>query len=135
MSQINLKVVTPERLVFEDIVDMVTVPAPDGPLGILPHHISLMSKVSPGELQIKKGGKENFLAVGEGIVQVAGSEVIVMTDLAKTHEEIDEAAVEEAKKRAQEALTQILSDEEYATTLAALDKSLAQLKVKRRRGP
>lgn len=132
-DQLHLRIVTPERQVLDTMVDEVSVPAPDGPLGILPHHTRLMSKISPGELKITKGSKEDFLAVGDGIVEVAQGEVIVMTDLAKAEHEIDEREVEEARKRAQEALSQTLSGEEYATTLAALEKSLAQLRLKRRR--
>lgn len=131
-DMVKLKVVTPEKEVYQDEVDMVTVPAPGGPLGILPHHIPLMSKVSPGELLIKKGPKIEYLAVGEGVLEVNDGVAIVMTDLAKTHTEIDEKIVEEARKRAQEALSKMLSDEEYAATFAALEKSTAQLRVKRR---
>lgn len=132
VDQVQLKIVTPEREVFKDTCDMVTIPAPGGAIGILPHHARLMSKVSPGELKIKKGSKEDYLAVGEGFVEVENDSVTIMTDLAKSEHEIDEKLVEEAKQRAQEALAKVVSDEEYATTLSALEKSLAQLKVKRR---
>ncbi len=131
-DQLHLKIVTPEKEVLDTLVDQVSVPAPDGELGILPHHTRLMSKISPGELKITKGKSEQFLAVGDGIVEVAHGEVVIMTDLAKAEHEIDEKQVEEARKRAQEALSQTLSGEEYATTLAALEKSLAQLRLKRR---
>ena len=132
-DQVHLKIITPEKQVFEGEGDMVTVPAPQGPVGILPHHAHLMSKVIPGELIITKGSKRDYLAVGEGMVEVANGQVTITTDLAKSHEEIDEKIVEEARIRAQEALTQTLSDEEYATTFASLQKALAQLHVKRRR--
>lgn len=132
VTQIQLKILTPEKEIYCDFVDCVTVPAPGGPLGILPHHTNLMSKVSSGELIIKKGSSTEFLAVGDGFLQVIDKEALVLTDLAKTHSEIDEKLAEEARIRAQEALAKTLSDEEYATTLAALEKSLAQLRVKRR---
>lgn len=104
----------------------------EGEIGILPHHTNLMAKLSPGELVIKRGPKVESMAVGDGFLQVADNTLTVMTDLATYAQDIDERAVEEAKKRAEQALSQTLSDEEYAETLANLEKSLAQLKVKRR---
>lgn len=132
MSQLNLKIVTPEKLIFEGLVDQVNVSTQDGELGILPNHASLMAKIKPGELRVKKSGKTDVLAVGEGFLQVSNNTLTIMADLAQDVSDIDERAVEEAKKRAEQALSQKLSDEEYADTLAVLEKSLAQLRVKRR---
>lgn len=128
----HLKIVTPERLILDEEVSQVNVSTQDGQIGILPHHANLMAKVVPGELIIKRGGKVDSMAIGGGFLQVADNIVTVMTDLATYATDIDERAVEEAKKRAEAALTQTLSDEEYAETLANLEKSLAQLRVKRR---
>ncbi len=132
MAELQLKVVTPEKEIFSDTVDQVNVSTADGEIGILPHHTNLMAKVVPGELRIKKGAKVDVLAVGEGFLQVTDNVLTVMTDMAIGEEAINEKAVEEAKKRAELALEQKLSDEEYAETMAALEKSLAQLRVKRR---
>lgn len=128
---LHLKIVTPEKEIFNEEVDMVTVPTSEGEIGILPHHENLMAQVIPGALKIKKGNDEKHLATGAGLLQMADNTLIIATDLAIKAEEIDEKAVEEAKKRAEAALEQTLSDEEYAATLATLEKSLAQLKVKR----
>lgn len=127
-----LKIVTPEKLIFEGEVDQVNISTMDGELGILPHHTNLMARLKPGELVIKKSGKVDSMAIGDGFLQVSDNILTVMTDLAQEPSQIDEKAVEEARKRAQAALEQTLSDEEYAETLANLEKSLAQLKVKRR---
>ena len=132
MAQMQLKIVTPEKEIFSELVDMVTVPSADGELGILPHHVALMAKVVPGELRIHKGGRTQYLAVGEGFMQIANNTLTVLTDLAQDSSDIDERAVLDAKKRAELALEQKLSNEEYADTLAILEKSLAQLKVRRR---
>lgn len=131
MDRLQLKIVTPEKTAFEGEVSEVLLPSSEGELGILPHHANLMAKIVPGELKMKEGEKWENLAVGEGFLQMAGNTLTVMTDLATYAEDIDERAVEEAKERAEAALEQTLSDEEYADTLAALEKSLAQLKVKR----
>lgn len=132
MSQLHLKIVTPEEVYIDEQVDMVTLTSADGELGILPHHTNLMAKLEPGELRIKKGGKTEILATGDGFIQVADNTLTILTDLAENLEEIDEKAVEDARKRAEAALEQKLSNEEYAETLAVLEKSLAQLRVKRR---
>lgn len=129
---LNLKIVTPEKLIFEGLVDQVNVSTSDGEIGILPNHASLMAKIKPGELRVKKSGKTDVMAVGEGFLQVSNNTLTIMADLAQDVSDIDERAVEEAKKRAEQALSQKLSDEEYADTLAVLEKSLAQLRVKRR---
>lgn len=129
---LHLKVVTPEKLLVDEEVSQVNVSTDKGQLGILPHHINLMAKLVPGELIIKKGGKVDSLATGDGFIQVANNTLTVMTDLATYAQDLDEKALEEAKKRAEQALEQTLSDEEYAETLANLEKSLAQLRVKRR---
>lgn len=132
MSQLHLKIVTPEKLLFDEEVSQVNVSTEQGILGILPNHANLMAKLEPGELVIKKGGKVDTLAIGDGFLQIANNTLTVMTDLAVNEADIDERVVEEAKKRAEQALSQTLSDEEYAETLASLEKSLAQLRIKRR---
>lgn len=132
MVQLHLKIVTPEKSIYDDSVDMVTLPSSEGELGILPHHTNLMARLSPGELRIRKGNQVSVMAIGDGFIQVSDNTLSIMTDLAAHAEDIDEKAVEEAKKRAQIALEEKLSDEEYAETLATLEKSLAQLKVRRR---
>lgn len=129
---LQLKIVTPEKEIYSDTVDQVNVSTPDGEIGILPHHANLMSKVSPGELRIKKGSKVDVLAIGDGFLQVQENVLTILADLAIDEADINEKAVEEAKKRAEQALEQKLSDEEYAETLAILEKSLAQLRIKRR---
>lgn len=134
--QLNLKIVTPEKEIFNEAVDKIVVPSKEGELGILPHHINLMASIIPGELKITKNNKTTSLAVGEGLLQVAHDQVSILTDLAVEASDIDEKAAEEARKRAQQALAdKTLSDEEYATTVAILDKSIAQLKIKRRHHP
>ncbi len=132
MSQLHLKIVTPEKLLVDEEVSQVNVSTVSGMIGILPNHANLMAKLAPGELTIKKGGKVETLAIGSGFLQVSDNTLSIMTDLATPESDIDEKAVEEAKKRAEAALEEKLSDEEYAETLANLEKSLAQLRVKRR---
>lgn len=134
MATLHLEIVTPEALVYQADVDGVVVPGVEGELGILPQHVPLMTQVLPGELRIQQGKKELRLAVGEGFVEVLPDRVSILADMAIEEANIDEKAVEEAIARAeQEMKDKALNDEELATVQAALQRSLAQLHVKRRR--
>jgi F-type H+-transporting ATPase subunit epsilon len=131
-ATIKLEIVTPEAKTFSEDVDMVTLTGIDGEMGILPQHMPLMTQLVPGEILVKKGGDNFLLAVGEGFVQVTGEKISILTDMAIRAENIDEAAAEEARKRAEERLAQKLTDEDAAMFQASLMNALAQLKVKRR---
>lgn len=134
MATLRLEIVTPEARTYSDDVDSVVIPGVEGELGILPQHVGLMTQLAPGELRIMKGGQESLLAVGEGFVEVTGEKVSVLTDMAVPESDIDEAAAEEAIRRAEAAMKEEHLDEEgHAAAQAAMLKSLAQLKVKRRR--
>ena len=111
---------------------MVNLPGLEGDMGIFPEHVPLMTQISSGEIGVFKNGEQQFLAVGEGFVEVTGEKVAVLTDMAVKESDIDEQAAEEARKRAESRLQEKLSDEELASVSAALAHSLAQLKVKRR---
>ena len=130
---LRLEIVTPESIVYSEDVEMVTLPCVEGELGILPQHIGLMTRLLPGEITVHKGGRDELLAVGEGLVEVTGKRVAIVTDMAVRADKIDEAAVEEARRRAEARLKEKLSDEELASVNASLARSLAQLHVKRRR--
>ncbi len=131
---LRLSIVTPQATVFSEDVEMVTLPGIDGDMGVYPNHIRLITQVVPGELVISQKGQERLLAVGEGLVEITHDSVSIVTDMAIPAEGIDEAKVEEARRRAAARLEEKISDEEVASINASLAKSLAQLKVKRRRG-
>src|SRR6516162_6504092 len=132
MDTLKLEIVTPDAVVYSDDVEMVTLPGVEGQMGILPHHVPLMTQMVPGEMIVRKSGQDRFLAVGEGFVEITGDHVAILTDLAIAAENIDEAKAEEARQRAQARLRERLSDEEVAHVNAALARSLAEIRVKRR---
>ncbi len=135
MSTLRLEIVTPEAKTFSDDVDSVVIPGAEGEFGVLPQHVALMTEIVPGELRIMKGGEETRLAVGAGFVEVTQESVSVLTDMAVLEQEIDETAAEAAIKRAEDAMkSKHLDEEGHAAVQASLQKSLAQLRVKRRRG-
>jgi len=129
---LRLEIVTPEGMVYSEDVDMVTLEGVEGQMGILPHHTQLMTQIVPGEMIVVKGAREQYLAVGEGLVSVTGDRVAVVTDMAVAAENIDEAKAEEARQRAAARLQEKISDEEVASVNASLIRSLAQLRAKRR---
>ncbi|MFI5183427.1 MAG: ATP synthase F1 subunit epsilon [Vicinamibacteria bacterium] len=130
---LKLDIVTPNGNAFSEDVEMVTLTGAEGEMGILPHHVRLMTQMLPGELVVRQDGRERFLAVGGGIVAVTARRVAILTDMAVAAESIDEAKAEEARLRAEARLQEKLADEEVATINAALARSLVQLRVKRRR--
>ena len=132
-NTLRLEIATPDAMVYSDDVDMVTLPGVEGQMGVLPHHIRLITQLVPGEIIVRKGDRSDSLAVGEGLVEVTGHGVSIVTDMAIAAEKIDEAMVEEARKHAAERLHEKLSSEQVASVNAALARSLAELRVKRRR--
>ena len=129
---LRFQIVTPEETVYAADVEMVTLPAVTGQIGIYPQHVPLMTQMVPGEIIVRKDGRDLFIASGEGLIEIAASRVDVLTDLAVAADRIDEAKAEEARRRAEARLREKLSDEEVATVNASLARSLAQLRVKRR---
>ncbi|HEV2208899.1 MAG TPA: F0F1 ATP synthase subunit epsilon [Verrucomicrobiae bacterium] len=132
---LKLEIVTPDAKVFSEDVEMVTLPGVEGEMGIYPQHVPVLTQIVPGEISVRQNGRDFFLAVGEGFVEITGQRVAIMTDMAIRAENIDEAKAEEARQRAEARLAGQLEDEEGAMVSAALAHSLAQLKVKRRQRP
>jgi F-type H+-transporting ATPase subunit epsilon len=130
---LRLEIVTPQAVVFSEDVHMVTLPAIEGQMGVYPQHVRLITQIVPGEIIVTVGGTEQFLAVGEGLVDISAHRVAIVTDMAIPADQIDEARAEEARARAAARLAEKISDEEIATVNASLARSLAQLQVKRRR--
>ena len=130
---LRLEITTPEEKAYSEDVDFVVLPGSEGELGVYPNHVPLLTTLQPGELRVVKGGKETAMAVGEGFVEITGTAVSVLTDMAMQAPQIDEAAAEKAIERAREAMTKDLGKEEVASVQASLQKALAQLHVKRRK--
>ena len=137
MAKLSVELVTAERrVVAEDDVDMVVAPCAEGDVGILPRHAPLLATLRPGRLRIKKGGGETEMAVTGGFLQVNRDRVIILADAAERAEEIDEQRAEEARRRAETALTEAArggSPAQVAAARLALRRSLVRLNVVRKR--
>ncbi|HUK83213.1 MAG TPA: ATP synthase F1 subunit epsilon [Verrucomicrobiae bacterium] len=128
---LKLEIVTAEGPIFSEDVELVTIPGVAGEFGVYAQHVPLMTQIVPGEIIVRKGGHDTFFVCGSGLIEVTANRVAILTDMAVQTDKIDEAAAEEAVKRAEARLQEKLSDEEVATINASLARSLAQLKVKR----
>src|SRR3954471_18085694 len=131
---LRLEIVTPEARAYSDDVDLVVLPGVEGEMGIYPLHDPMMTQIKPGELVVTKGRETLYLAVGEGFVEITQDHVNVLTDMAIEEQHIDTNLAEEAVKRAEASLKSgDLGGEEVAAVMASLQRSLAQLHVKRRK--
>ena len=139
MSSVRLDIVTAERVVYSEDVEVLIAPGVEGQLGILPHHAPLMTTLQPGELRVRKGGEEFSLAISGGFLEVRPDRIIVLADAAERAEEIDIARAEEAKRRAEERLSHRLAPGlDEARAEVALRRALARIQVvekRRRRKP
>ena len=131
----KLEIVTPESKIYSEDVEMVTLPGSEGEAGIYPNHVPLMTQVQAGEIVVSRDGNEEIVAIGEGFAEVTGEHVAILTDNASNSGDIDEAAAEQAKAKAEQRLQEggdISEDEARALNQAVL-YSQAQIKAKRRK--
>ena len=124
---LKVEIITPEAVTYSDDVDMVTLPGIEGEMGIFPNHVPLLTQVVPGEIVVRKGGEDILLAVGEGFAEITGERVAILTDMAIRSDNIDEAAVEEARRRAEERLKEKVTTDEAAAMIGAYGARLCLL--------
>jgi F-type H+-transporting ATPase subunit epsilon len=130
---LHFALITPDSTVFEGEVDSVSIPTPDGEITVLPHHIPLISIVTPGSILVRIGKEEKLFAVSRGVVEVDGNSLRILADTADRAEELEEAAIEKAKAAAEKLMTEKRHDAEgFAEATALLERELARLQVKRR---
>jgi len=129
MLKIRLEIITAERVVYSEDVDIVVAPGIEGELGILPHHAPLMTMLQPGELRVRKDNEEESIFVSGGFLEVRGDRVVVLADVAERAEEIDIERAEAAKRRAEERIAQYPAHVDHARAEAALLRSMIRLRV------
>jgi F-type H+-transporting ATPase subunit epsilon len=138
MSPVRLDIVTAERMVYSEEVDLVVAPGVEGELGILPHHTPLMTTLQAGEMMVRRGNEEFSLAISGGFLEIQPDRIIVLADSAERDDEIDLQRAEEARRRARERLDSRAGNVDVLQVEAALHRSLARIKVaqkkRRKRG-
>jgi len=132
-TTLTLEIVTPAGIAYSQDVELVTLPGITGQMGIYPQHVPLITQMVPGEMIVRKDGRDLLFATGEGLIEVTATRVAILTDLAIPADRIDEAKAEEARQRAEARLREKLSAEQVASVNASLARALVQLRVKRRR--
>lgn len=135
MNSIHLDIVTPERSAYSENVHFVSVPTPNGSVGILPKHTNLISLLVEGEIKIETGGKETYLAIGGGFMEVTKDHILILVSRAYHADELNEADIKKAQLAAKEALAQKGKTADYAAAQAILRRSTIELHMLRRRKP
>ncbi len=132
---LNIKVTTPEGVIFEDNVDSATIPTQMGEITVLPNHIPLVSALQHGEIVLKKGGKKEYLSVSTGFIEVNKNIITILADTAETVASLVETEILKAKERAEKLLQEKrnVSDVAFAEAAATLERELSRLKIYRRR--
>lgn len=130
---ISVEIVTQEKVIFsEPEADMVVVPGAEGEMGILPHHAPVLTTLAYGELIVKKGRAQESFAIYGGVVDIRPDRVVVLADLAESSYEIDIAAVEAARERAEQLMQQGVPPEQNREATLALRRAELAMKVQRK---
>lgn len=129
MNTFLFEIITPDGIIFQEQVNEVRVPTPEGQITILPHHVPLYSKLGDGEAIIIQNGKETLMAVLGGIIEVEKEKTSIVSDYAIKAESIQIAKAEEAKMRAEEAIKNKEENENFIMEAKDLRKSILELKV------
>lgn len=134
MPKLDIDIVTAERVVYsEQEVDEIIAPGIEGEFAVLPRHAAFLTMLVPGVVVIRKGGEEIEMAISGGFVEVRDNRVVVLADTAERAEEIDAERAEQARSRAQDRIASQAAEVDMASATAALERSLARLKVVERR--
>ena len=129
-STFMVEIITPERKFYQDDVECIIVPAPDGELGILKGHAPMVAAVSTGLIRIKQDGKWIEAYTSEGFLEVRKDETIILSQEVEWPDEIDYKREQAEKQRAEEQLRQAESIKQYRESRIMLTRELAKLKVK-----
>lgn len=122
MMTLRCQIITQERLLYDEDVDIVLAPAIGGVMGILPRHAPIVATLDYGELVVKKGGIEEAFAIGGGILQVSHDHVRILADSAESSDEIDIARAEEARQSADKSMEE--GAREDPATRKALEEAM-----------
>jgi F-type H+-transporting ATPase subunit epsilon len=130
-SRIKFKIVTPEKILFEQEIDQITLPVSDGQVTILPGHRSYIASLKPGEIMFKVSEQETMMATSGGFIEFSNNELVVLADTAEAAGEIDLKRAEEAVKRAQDLKQEkvTMNEMEYARVAAAIEREAARIRV------
>ena len=126
---LQVDIVSAEHAIFSGEAEMIIAPGEAGELGVLPEHAALLTRIKPGTVRIKVPGqdREEIIYVSGGMMEVQPHVVTVLADTSVRAENLDEAKALEAKRAAEEAISNRTGDMEIAEAQAVLAESVAQL--------
>ncbi|WP_127534246.1 F0F1 ATP synthase subunit epsilon [Paenibacillus kobensis] len=129
MSTLLLEIVTPERTVYAQEVNMVSVKGADGELGILPNHIPLVTPLRIAPVIVKKDGVSEKIAVSGGFIEIRKDKVVILAESAELASNVDVTRAEAAKKRAEDRLSTKQSDVDQVRAELALQRALNRINI------
>lgn len=132
-NKLQFEIITPDNVVYSDMIDQITLPTQDGEITVLPNHIPLVAATKPGEITIKKDEVTRHMAVMSGFVETSDNKVRLLADAAELADEIDERRAQEALKRAEEAKAEAKDDVAFTDATAALERALTRIKIAKRK--
>ena len=126
---LTLEIITPEKVVYKDDVDEVVALTTNGEIAILPNHVDLLTQVSPGELIVKKGSNQQYLAITGGFLEISDNKISILADYAIKAQDIEVARAQEAKRRAEKLMEEKTSDNDLKIAQGEMIKAILELKV------
>lgn len=132
----DLEIVTPEKTIFKETIDEITLTTADGEITVMPNHVNLFTKIMPGEVTIKFNKKELFMAITGGFLEISNNKVTLLADYAVRAEEIEIEKAVEAQKRAEAVLKKAKEDvdeRDFAEAQGDLRRAILELHVAKRR--
>ncbi|MCL4354096.1 ATP synthase F1 subunit epsilon [Patescibacteria group bacterium] len=127
--KLHLEVITPEKIVYKEEVDEVIIPTENGQIAILPNHVGLVTRVTPGEMIVKSGKNEHLMAITGGFLEVVDNKVSILAEYAIRAEDVEVAKAQEAQKRAENKIKEKATEHDFRVAEAELQKALLQLRV------
>lgn len=129
MATIKLEIVTPDKTVVSEDVEMVICPGSEGEFGVLPHHAPLLSALKIGPVRYRADGKDEVIFASGGFVDVSGDKCSVLAETAERACDIDEARARASKERAEKRLADRSEELDEARATASLDRAMMRLKI------
>ena len=135
-GSLTLRIITPERILLDEVVDSAVFPAADGLTGVLPHHARMVAALSPGELKYESSGRTQRVFVAGGFAEVHSDTVRVITEASERPTDIDVERAERAARRARERMHARMDEDgqplDVARAALSLSRALMRIKVARR---
>jgi F-type H+-transporting ATPase subunit epsilon len=130
MAEINLEIITPEKIIYKDSVDSITVPGTKGMFQVLKDHAPLMSTIEIGVITLKKNDKNTHFTTAGGTIEVLNNKVLILADSVEVITDIDIDRAERAKTRAEENLNRKKEDIDFVRAELALKRAVNRINAR-----